>query len=48
MNCDFKEIGSSCIPEDINRGKVVSISGNIVLMVTKIRNVAAPKVTKKL
>ena len=47
MNYDFKEIASPVIPEDINRGKVDSIKGNTVLMVTKIRNVAAPKVKEE-
>ena len=47
MNYDFKEIASPVIPEDINRGKVESIKGNVVLMVTKIRNVAAPKVKEE-
>ena len=44
LHIDFKEIGRGCIPEDINRGKCESMPGNVVLMVTKIRNVAAPKV----
>ena len=43
LDKDLKDIGASCIPEDINRGKVDSISGPMVLMVTKVRNIAAPK-----
>ena len=30
----------------VNRGKVSSMPGNIVLMITKIRNISAPKVTR--
>ena len=44
LDRDFKEIGEACIPEDINRGKVDSVPGGMVLMVTKIRNLSAPKV----
>ena len=47
LNYDFKEIASPVIPEDINRGKVESIKGNVVLMLTKVRNVAAPKVKEE-
>ena len=43
LDKDLKDIGASCIPEEINRGKVDSISGPMVLMVTKVRNIAAPK-----
>ena len=43
LDKDLKDIGASCIPEEINRGKVDSIQGPMVLMVTKVRNIAAPK-----
>ena len=47
LDLDFKEVGRSCLPEDINRGRVESLVGGMVLMVTKIRNVAAPKVKEE-
>jgi len=47
QDIDLKEIGAPCIPDDINRGKVESISGPMVLMVTKIRNIGAPKVKEE-
>ena len=36
LDMDMKDIGASCIPEEINRGKVDSITGPMVLMVTKV------------
>ena len=33
----LQDIGSPCIPEEINRGKVDSIKGPLVLMVTKVK-----------
>ena len=33
----LQDIGSPCIPEEINRGKVDSIKGPLVLMVTKVQ-----------
>ena len=36
LDRDLKDIGASCIPEEINRGKVDSITGPMVLMVTKV------------
>lgn len=47
LNLDFKEVGSPSLPEDINRGRVESLAGELVLMVTKVRNVAAPKVKEE-
>ena len=50
LDLDLKEYGSPCIPEDVNRGKLETLcsstseTGDLVLQVTKIRNVAAPKV----
>ena len=40
-------MGSPSLPDDINRGRVESLEGGIVLMVSKIRNVAAPKVKEE-
>ena len=49
LDLDLKEYGSPCIPEDVNRGKLetfcssTSETGELVLQVTRIRNVSAPK-----
>ncbi|XP_013399608.1 tudor domain-containing protein 3-like, partial [Lingula anatina] len=43
MDTDMKQIGQKVIPEEINRGKLQSWDGPIVLQVHKIRNVTAPK-----
>ena len=43
LDKDLKDIGSACLPEDINRGKVEEVEGPLVLMVTKMRNLAIPK-----
>jgi len=47
VDLDFKQVGRPCLPDDINRGRLESLESNLVLMVTKIRNVAAPKVKEE-
>ena len=49
LDLDLKEFGSPCIPEDVNRGKLETLisstseTGDLVLQIKNIRNVAAPK-----
>ena len=49
LDLDLKEYGSPCIPEDVNRGKLENLisstseTGDLVLQIRNIRNVAAPK-----
>ncbi|XP_075212664.1 tudor domain-containing protein 3-like isoform X2 [Lycorma delicatula] len=43
LNFDIREIGASCFPEDIAKGKLECISGNIIVQIQKVRNVSAPK-----
>ena len=49
LDLDSKEYGSPCIPEDVNRGKLETLisstseTGDLVLQIKNIRNVAAPK-----
>ena len=49
LDLDLKEYGSPCIPEDVNRGKLETLisstseTGDLVLQIKNIRNVAAPK-----
>ena len=47
LDLDYKDIGAHCLPDDINRGKLTSVPGNLVLMITKIRNISAPKVKEE-
>ncbi|XP_022788842.1 tudor domain-containing protein 3-like isoform X2 [Stylophora pistillata] len=42
-NLDLKQYGVKHLPDDINRGKVQSVNGPMVLQVQKLRNVSAPK-----
>ena len=50
LDLDLREYGNTCLPEDVNRGKLETLcsstseTGDLVLQVTRIRNVAAPKV----
>ena len=49
LDLDLKEYGSPCIPEDVNRGKLENLisstseTGDLILQIRNIRNVAAPK-----
>ena len=49
LDIDLKEYGSPCIPEDVNRGKLETLisstseTGDLILQIRNIRNVAAPK-----
>lgn len=47
LNLDLKEIGAGCLPDDVNRGKLETLSGGLVLQVSKIRNVSAPKINEE-
>ncbi|XP_042871537.1 tudor domain-containing protein 3-like [Penaeus japonicus] len=42
LNSDLKDVGVPCLPEDV-KGKSKTLTGPMVLQVSKIRNVAAPK-----
>ncbi|XP_023238919.1 tudor domain-containing protein 3-like [Centruroides sculpturatus] len=44
LDSDLREIGAKFLPEDINRGRIESITGPAVLQIQKIRNVSSPKV----
>ena len=49
LDLDLREYGIPCIPEDIKRGKLdnlvssTSKTGDLVLQIKSIKNVAAPK-----
>ena len=47
LDLDLKEYGSPCIPEDVNRQQTLisstSETGDLVLQIRSVRNVAAPK-----
>ncbi|XP_039278522.1 tudor domain-containing protein 3 isoform X2 [Nilaparvata lugens] len=47
LDLDLREIGAPAFPEDILKGKLESIDGNIVVQVQKVRNVAAPKANEE-
>ena len=49
MDKDLKEIGLACLPEDINRGKLESVDGGLVLQITKVSSAfkMSQKFTKK-
>lgn len=42
LNSDLKEVGSPCLP-DLQKGKGNSIPSPVVLQVSKVRNISAPK-----
>ncbi|XP_037778061.1 tudor domain-containing protein 3-like [Penaeus monodon] len=42
LNSDLKDVGAPCLPEDL-KGKNKTLTGLMVLPVSKIRNVSAPK-----
>ncbi|XP_015767052.1 PREDICTED: tudor domain-containing protein 3-like isoform X2 [Acropora digitifera] len=43
LNLDLKQYGVKHLPNDINKAKVVTLIGPLVLQVQKLRNVSAPK-----
>ncbi|RZF42134.1 hypothetical protein LSTR_LSTR013643 [Laodelphax striatellus] len=47
IDLDLREIGAPAFPEDILKGKLESIAGNIVVQVQKVRNLSAPKVNEE-
>ncbi|XP_069677704.1 tudor domain-containing protein 3-like isoform X2 [Periplaneta americana] len=47
LDYDIREIGAAAFPEDINKGKLETISGKIVVQIQKIRNVSAPKANEE-
>ncbi|PNF29887.1 hypothetical protein B7P43_G09446 [Cryptotermes secundus] len=47
LDFDLREIGAAAFPEDINKGKLDSIPGKIVVQIQKIRNVSAPKANEE-
>uniref|UniRef100_T1IY32 Tudor domain-containing protein 3 n=1 Tax=Strigamia maritima TaxID=126957 RepID=T1IY32_STRMM len=47
LDLDLRDIGAKFLPDDINKGKVESITGNCILQIQKIRNVAAPKANEE-
>ncbi|XP_021916755.1 tudor domain-containing protein 3 isoform X3 [Zootermopsis nevadensis] len=47
LDFDLREIGAASFPEDINKGKLDSIPGKIVVQIQKIRNVSAPKANEE-
>ncbi|XP_071453136.1 tudor domain-containing protein 3 isoform X2 [Hetaerina americana] len=47
LDVDLREIGTGCFPENVNDGKLESISGKMVVQVQKVRNVSAPKANEE-
>lgn len=43
LDIDLREIGAKFLPDDINRGRIETITGPAVLQIQKIRNVSVPK-----
>ncbi|XP_050718336.1 tudor domain-containing protein 3-like isoform X1 [Eriocheir sinensis] len=43
LNSDLKDVGATCLHDDLLKGKKNSLPGPLVLQVSKMRNVSAPK-----